>query len=413
MPIRQKICVVLVFVLVFTVWPNPGAAFYEWQNGAYSGDIRALVRGFGIVTHYPEQNDFIQDQTDSGLAGIGRLITQAAWGKHLWLDMNVYQTYIPVDLLSGQGHLGAPLNVERSSVLELSFSNDQYIHLAFDQLHLRITFDWLDVKVGRQPINLATNFYFTPNDFFSPFSAQVFYRVYKPGVDAARAEIRLGPLSQLSLISVLGYGRDPDSDTGWQDAPDSRRASHLGRLSTVWRDTEWALLIGEVRDENIIGGSVQGDVLNWLGFRAEGHVADPKESGQADHAEWSLGVDHRWENSLDVRLAFFYHGRGTGKVSDYDVSSASDVNPYLARRYLAFGGGYEFTPLLRGDALALVNLVDHSFFMALNTVYSLSDEAELVLNAALPFGQRPAGDVIESEFGLAPFTFNLEIRSYF
>jgi len=141
---------------------------------------------------------------------------QAQVGKHLSFEVNVYQTHIPPSLVSPQIDFGASLDVERSSALEWSFSDDNYEHLAIDRLNFRVSGNHFDLIIGRQPINLATTFYFTPNDFFAPFAAQSFYRVYKPRVDAVRAEVRLGDLSQLSLISVLGFTPDPDSDTGWE-----------------------------------------------------------------------------------------------------------------------------------------------------------------------------------------------------
>ncbi len=88
-------------------------------------------------------------------------------------------------------------------------------------------------------------------------------------------------------------------------------------------------------------------------------------------------------------------------------------SPYIARRYAALGGSYEFTPLFNGGLLTLINLVDHSLFISLNGVYSLSDESEFVLNAGLPIGEKPTTSVIESEFGVAPYTLNAEIRTYF
>ena len=105
-------------------------------------------------------------------------------------------------------------DVERSSALEWSLSESNYIHTAIDRLNIHWIKDRVDIIAGRQPINLATTFYFTPNDFFAPFAAQTFYRVYKPGVDALRTEVRLGELSQLSLICALGYSPEKGSANG-------------------------------------------------------------------------------------------------------------------------------------------------------------------------------------------------------
>ena len=390
-------------------------AFYELSAEAGSVDLRGMVRGFGTAYQNPDNDFFYEERSDAGVAGIARLIMQAEAGQHLSFNVNAYQTYIPSSLVSSHAILGTPLDVERSAALEWSFSNDKYVRLAIDRLIARYSHNRLDLILGRQPINLATTFYFTPNDFFAPFAPQVFYRVYKAGVDAIRAEVRLGNLSQLTLISVLGYKSDPASDTGWSDEPDSDRTSYLGRISTVFHDFEWALLTGVVRENNIIGGSLQGELFQWLGVRAEGHIADPDESQQDSYSEISVGVEHRWENSLDIRLEQFYHGSGAGSTSDYvtNYTAAQGKSRYLGRNYTALGIGYEFTPLLNAEMRAIANLTDHSYLLLFNAIYSLSDESELVVNLGVPIGDEPDGAEIKSEFGLYPYTANIEVRIYF
>ena len=190
---------------------------------------------------------------------------EAQSGNGLGIEVNAYQTWIPEGLLGIRSGLGTAPNVERSDALERSLGNDRYAHMVADRLNIRWSKGPLDLTLGRQPVNLATTFYFTPNDFFAPFAAQTFYRVYKPGVDALRAEIGLGGLSQLSLISVLGYSRDPNSDTGWSDDPLGDRTSYIGRISTVFHDFEWALLGGQLQDRDVAGGSIQGELFRWLG----------------------------------------------------------------------------------------------------------------------------------------------------
>jgi hypothetical protein len=390
-------------------------AFYEHETDEYSLDLRGLIRGFGMAWKNPENQYFYEDRSDSGLAGLARLMAQAKVDQHLSFEANIYQTYIPTVMASSRGGISTSLDVERSAALEKSYSNDTYTHLAVDRLNAHWSQDRLDLTVGRQPINLATTFYFTPNDFFAPFAAQTFYRVYKPGVDAARVDVRLADLSQFSLMSVLGYKRDSESDTGWSDEPETDRISYLARLSTVFHDFDWVFLGGVVRDTNIIGGALQGEVFQWLGIRAEGHWADPDEPQEDPYSLFSVGFEHRWENSLNIRWEQFHNGQGTDSVSDYGRSYFASQNQkaYLAKDYTALGLGYEFTPLFNGEFLIINNWVDDSYLFSANAVYSLSDEAELAVNVTTPFGEKPNGPEIRSEFGLYPTSVNLEVRWYF
>ena len=418
---RQETTFHIIFIFVFSAtllfiaFLYPAHGFYEWENDDRFIDVRGLMRGFGTAFKNPENNFFYEDKSTSGVAALLRLLMQAQAGQHLSFEVNVYQTHIPPSLVSPQSDFGASLDVERSSALEWSFSDDNYVHLAIDRLNFRMSGNHFDLIIGRQPINLATTFYFTPNDFFAPFAAQSFYRVYKPGVDAVRAEVRLGDLSQLSLISVLGYTPDPDSDTGWSDESERDRASYIGRISTVFHDFEWALLGGMVCEAKIIGGSLQGELFQWLGVRTEGHVAAPDDTGRDSYLELSVGVEHRCENSLDLRLEQYYHGSGASSVSDYDTKPAAvqGESTYLGRNYTALGVGYEFTPLVKAEMLAMTNLTDHSYLLSFNATYSLSNEAELAFNLGVPVGKKPEGAEIKSEFGLYPYSVNVEVRWYF
>ena len=407
--------IVLIVTLLIITLSVPAQGFYEWRAGETYLDVRGSVRVFGTAYQNPESRFFYEKKSDRGAAGIARLLIEAHTGQYLRFEVNAYQVYVPSSLISRQGGLGTPLDVERSAALEWSFSEDDYAHLALDRLNARWSYDRLDFIVGRQAVNLATTFYFTPNDFFAPFAAQAFYRVYKPGVDAVRGEVRLGELTQLSLIGVLGYDRDPDSDTGWSDNPEGDRASYVGRVSTVFHDFEWGLLGGVVRGANVIGGSLQGELFQWLGVRGEGNVSDPDDSQHGSVSELSVGVEHRWENSFNLRLEQFYHGSGAGSVSGYGVtpSTLQGESAYLARNYTALGIGYEFTPLLNGEMVAIANLIDHSVLLSFNAIYSLSDEAELAVNLGMPIGKKPEDAEIKSEFGLYPYSLNIEVRGYF
>jgi len=390
----------------------PCFGFYEWQKPTHQGDITGTVRLFGTLLQNPDNDFFYENRNESGLAGIARVMSQIQIKERWYVGINAYQTYIPSALVGSQSGVGTPLGVERSAGLESNLLDKDYAHFALDRLNVNWSNERMDIIAGRQPVNLATTFYFTPNDFFAPFAAQAFFRVYKPGVDALRAEIRLENLSQLSLIQVLGYDKQADSDTGWSHRPNAQRNSYLARISTVFHDTEWMLLAGRVRETYIIGGSLQGEWFNWLGVRAEGHYANPKDQSKKNYTEITLGMEHRWENSLEVRLELFHHGNGASRVSGYGLTQATREGIYLARRYVAAGASYEISPLLIGNLVTIMNLVDDSSLISMNAVYSLADETEMAFNLTLPFGEKPEGMELKSEYGLSPYSINLEWRTY-
>jgi len=389
----------------------PAQAFYSNQYDNASLELRGLLSGSGIILKNPDNILFYNSKNVSGAAVGGRLMLDAKVPGGLSFEAHAVADYAPLSLRTGGSRFARLVDVERSDLLDQSFDRGRS-HLLIDRLNVQYASPRLSVKVGRQPINLAATFFFTPNDFFAPFAASTFFRSYKPGVDAARADIQLADLSQLSLIAVLGYHSSAVSDNGWSNRPDASRNGYVARASGVFGDFDLALLAGSVKKESVIGGDFQGELFDWLGVRGEGHVKWPDSPLLTRTMELALGLEHRWENSFSMRVEQFYHGRGAISAAAYNlISPASGL--YMARHYSAAGASYEFTPLLTGDATAIYNWVDQSALMALYALYSLTDESELALSGTLTMGDKPAGSVIQSEFGLYGHSISVEYRAYF
>lgn len=395
-------------LIICLTFSQSSPAFYTWQKSGNHGELSGLFRASINAANNPEETFFYTNKQASGTTLFSRLMLEGKHGTTLAYQTHLEQSYIPGKLLTSKQTLRG---IERSAKPEWSYNNPSFSHLAFDRLNLRWSSNTTDITLGRQAINLATTFYFSPNDFFAPFAAQNFYRVYKPGVDAARAEIRISELSQLDLISVLGYKTDLNSITGWSEKPDSDRLSSLVRFSSTYKDFDWSIITGKVRQQKIFGVSLQGELFDWLGIRIAGHYAKPDNTLLRNHHELTIGIEHRWENTLDARLEYFYHGIGSDSIANY--TSSTQDNPYLARHYSALSLGYELTPLLIAQSLLITNHVDQSQLLSLYFTYSLSDESELAINITTPFGEKPVGPQLISEFGIYPRSAQIEFRYYF
>ena len=404
---------ILILTIVLLIFSNPVCAFYEQRNDHSEISARGLIRSFASYSAYPDDPLLYPDESASGAAGIARLIFDANISEHWHIEANAYQSYIPASLLTAQNTAGLLLPVERSAALETNLSDSNTAQLAVDRLSLNWSSESFSFTIGRQAINLATTFYFTANDFFAPFSAQTFYRVYKQGVDALRIELGIGALSQVSLLSVLGYSQDPSSDTGWSNHPNNKRRSDLLQWSNVYGSSEITLLAGKVTDRYILAGALQGEFFDWLGVRFEGHVAEAVENNFDSFQKASLGLEHRWDNNSDLRLELFYNGQGADSVSKYQATQITQDNPYLASRYSAIGGQYQLTPLLTSEIALISNLIDYSHLISLNAIYSLSDESEAVFTITVPTGDHPENGQVQDEFGAYPVLLNLEYRLYF
>ena len=391
--------------LAVALWLIPSAtwAFYETETL----DARGSLRVTASSARNPDNRWLFPHEYSGSAGGEGRLLVKWEASK-LRFDFNGYAIASHVSVASA---LAAPRGVddtERSPALFTRWMDDERSIgvAAVDRMSMAYSADWLDVIIGRQPVSLATCFFFTPNDFFAPFAAQTFYRVYKPGVDAARVEARLGGLAQLSLIGALGYRRDADG--GWSSDVEWERAAALARITMVAHGFEIGALAGRAQGEEKYGASLQGELFMGVGLRAEGNLA----RGAGDRVEAAVELEKRYPSSLNARLAYFWHGAGEDDPARY-LSVLTGVGGYLGKSYSALGLGYEFGPLTAGDAALIRNMSDGSMLLALNLIRSLSDESELALSLSVPLGREPRGFTLESEYGAAPLTAAVEMRGYF
>jgi len=392
--------------------PSLSQAFYQWQDDDTALELRGFVRGVGLAANNAN-DDLLFEQDEVLGAGIfGRLMLDIEW-SNLSAEIHIEQSYLGEELRTGGSRFASLIDAERSDALHWRYENG-HADLMIDRLNVQYKSDDLRLKLGRQPINLATTFYFTPNDFFAPFAAQAFFRTYKPGVDSARLDWQWSEYSQLSLITVMDYESDFSQPTGWESSPNWSDTAYLARLSTLTDYFELGLVIASVSGDDILGFDFQGEVLDWFGIRGEGHLRFADEVDIDRDAQFSLAIDKRWQNTLTMRLEHFYQRSGANNSEDYQVIAIADNNSfYLARNYTAVGASYELSPLWLGDAVWLFNHQDASKLLALYSTYSLSDESELSIGINIPMGSQPELGRLKTEFGGLPHSLTMEYRVYF
>lgn len=308
---------------------------------------------------------------------------------------------------AGTPYTAAPAAIERSAIFNQAQRRDDTSRADFglDRFSVRHSAGAVDIIAGRQAINLATCYHFTPNDFFAPFSFNSFYRAYKPGVDALRMEARLDNLTQASLMAVAGYERDLENPGSFERSPDGGLASYLGRLSHAFQNLEVVLLGGSLRGEMVAGGAVQGETVFNIGYRAEGHY---KTTGSTGYGAVSAQLERRFENTLILRGEYFLNGAGAASPALYDLDK-----PYPAREYAGLGASYEFTPLLTGETVGVINFGDGSGIISATLVYSVGDESDLAFSGYVPWGTEPGMEGVQSQFGSLPEGVSMELRAFF
>jgi hypothetical protein len=395
----------LMIAAVFLI-PLPCHALMDIEAGDTSAELKLLAR-LAIIrvdtppAPYPGGPSTVSDTSF-------RLIAGAKARGWLSADFHAQESWTAGPLASAIGGAYGKGSTERSSALTALQRDDGGTLAVFDvdRIALRMDFDRVDVTIGRQPVNLSPLHYFTPNDIFAPFSANTFYRVYKPGVDCVRVEARVSELSQLTFVHALGYRPNAGSSNGWSSVADDERASSIAKFSTTRKGVELTFMGGKQGKAEIMGGAIQGELPGKVGVRMEGNNVNP--NGGDPYWTVALEADRQFESSLNVRAAYLRNGKGSDAVSRYDFTGM-----YPARDYVALGAGYQFSPLLIGDAVWMFNMNDDSGMASFTLVYSTSDESELAFTASLPYGKGWRQEGAGSEFGSRASTAMVELRAYF
>ncbi|WP_038248810.1 hypothetical protein [Ghiorsea bivora] len=323
-------------------------AFYVSENDMLSQEARGLLLlGSGVIDS--DTSHFLSTRLMYDInADNWHVEYQQIWQQTFFANIDTYQT--------------------KADRLNISYSNDNVY-----------------LKAGRQAISLTTTFFFSPNDFFAPFTIQSLNRDFKQGVDALYAETPLGELSQLSAVWV--NNRD-------EDIP----ASSILRFESVFSNISWMVLAGEIHQtslptQQVLGGSIQTDLGN-LGIRAEGHVSTQNKKTSA---EWVLGLEQRLSSDITLSGEWFNHG----------AAFPTPHLPYTGKQYLALALNCQFTPLLLGNFSIIKNINDQSQLGTAYINYSLSNESTLNVSILLPSGKTL------SEFTTYPKLYALDYQIYF
>ncbi|MFO7564512.1 MAG: hypothetical protein R6X02_17840, partial [Enhygromyxa sp.] len=295
--------------------------------------------------------------------------------------------------------------------------------LGVDRASMRLSFDSVNLDIGRFPITYSVTGMFTTNDFFAPFSATAVNRIYKPGVDAIRLSTGIGPTASVDVVGALGY--DPQSDR-----PSWAHTAVFARAAIVGAGFEWAALGGKVSQRWVAGGSVQGDA-GPLNLRAEFHVGFPDAEGdgrdQSDRPIYGRvaagpSMMFAWQNAM-ISAEYLFASDGAATPSGYverALAGYTDDQPYLGRHYVAAAYAMEIIPILRGSVTGLVNASDGSGLAGGSLIYNVADESDLILGVFVPWGRGLRGvdsgtgfPRLGSELGLSPLSVYLEARVFF
>jgi hypothetical protein len=303
-----------------------------------------------------------------------------------------------------------------------------------DRFNVKLALPRADVTIGRQAITWGKTYFWNPLDVFLAFDPRQFDQEYKPGVDALRVVVPLGPFSGLDVVgapgrTVLATGR-------YEDARDDVAATWFGsalvaRAFTTWHGFDVSLQGGKIYGGTQIGGGLVGEV-GPLETRAEvGQLFaqdGPRIAARPSALDVPLvedattavvGVGHRFPSSLTLEAEYFRNGAGdAGALEASLVRFATGGTLDLSDDLIGAAVSYELLPILVGQIGTIASIDDGSIQLQPRLTWSAADEVEVLAGAIVSRGTRPRvgpplGVALRSEFGSFPDLYYLEVKWYF
>jgi hypothetical protein len=272
-----------------------------------------------------------------------------------------------------------------------------------------------EVTVGRQAVGLGRGVLFGAVDVFAPFSPLEADREWRRGVDAVRADVKLG--DRWSLDGVAAFGESIDGSAfvarlrGYAGEVD-------GELVLGWRARD--LMAGLVSSAAVGDAEVHGELAAYLtpdpypgGLGAEERVV-PKAV---------IGASYRIPVGQGVPVFLEWHWSGFGVADPADVV-ARLADPAFRERTLrgdtqilnqqvaALLASYEADPELTLSLLGLVSTRDASGVAAPGVALRLGDRVTVQASLYLSWGARPVGLELRSDYGAVPFSAFVQAAVY-
>jgi hypothetical protein len=443
------------FLVGLLLCASPALAFWSAEGEGHSLELGGSLRTFAFALDTSDHALLFGEESDvEGLSDtILRLTAEGRAGGSGSYEVHLVQDFIFVTApaAAGAGAIGIADTTARYRALDLSWTwleeEDFEATLFLDRLNGGGGLGRTDLRLGRQAINFSQAWFWNPLDIFLAFDPEAFDRSYKPGVDALKADVSLGPFSSLTLVAAAGNELVivPADDGLRVRAVDFSEEAWYGsavmaRAITSRRHWDLALQGGKVYGGWQVGGGFSGEV-GPVGLRGEATYLFASDGGEAllpdpssetglravelidDHGMVVLGADHRFQNSLYLNAEYFYNGAGA--APDYALAIARVAvgeTTNLGEHYIGLLASYEFYPILTGQLSWIHSFDDGSGLLSPVFSWSVADEAECLFGAILGFGDRPGSRTsadgteypeLQSEFGSYPGTYFIELVFYF
>lgn len=234
------------------------------------------------------------------------------------------------------------------------------------------------ITLGRQRVAWGTSFTWNPIDIFNPSNPLDFDNEEKPGSDAARVQVYLGPNSKVE--AAVAPTRETDNTIA---------AAEL--VLNQW-EYDWVLMGGRRGPETVFGGAWAGNILGG-GFRGELLGAIPREgyvffnpylylpgpifgTPPAQDQPYLMGTvdgDYTFDSGYYLHGAVLLNTAGTtgkgGGLNLFESFTRGWLSP--AKMSLFAQASKDLSPLVHLDLTGILNPYDHSWYAGPTVTWSV------------------------------------------
>lgn len=309
---------------------------------------------------------------------------------------------------------GAPFRIRQLDWQIASTSQSEW-RGEIDRAAARVHLDGADVTIGRQAIGWGRGALFGAVDLFAPFTPLEADREWRRGVDAVRADVKLG--DRVSIDSVAAFDQS------------ARRSAFATRLRGYAGKADLEIL-GGYRARDLFAGTATSAAVGDIELHGEFAVfRTPAVAGSLDFASprWVTkavaGGSYRIPAGGGVLVYGEYHYSGFGAASP-ELILANLADPAFQERYLrgdtqilgrhatAVLASYEWSPEISVSGEWLQSPTDGSGVVAPSMMWTASDRWSVLLSGYLPYGRGPSGPILRSQFGASPLGLFVQLRVY-
>ena len=234
---------------------------------------------------------------------------------------------------------------------------------SIDRLFMNITFNKLEITLGRQRINWGISTAWNPNDIFNAYSFFDFDYIKRPGSDALRFKYYTGNTSVVEFATSLDNNKKVTS-------------ALFSRFSLNSFDLQFSG--GIFKSDDIYLGAGWSGYFNRVGFKGEISTFVPYKNKINREQIWSatIGVDYIFENSLTIITELLYQKNNNQQLLSDDLFTSKniDARSLSFSEYSLFAStSYPITPLLKASFSAMYYPSMPGFFINPSIEYSISN----------------------------------------